>query len=999
MSKKKTILFLSNLTFLFIAYTLFFYFTAKEKKGFQVAFLSENQKQINKTLKKADKETLINQLIFIETDSEKDLRFSYGAVSYKGIKHTNFQKIKTNFDTLNSPLFANLLNDGLCRYDSGISRFKLEHFFANSDSSSVINLNNFVIDLNKNLGNNLHVFSHINLLPLGEYDSDFYEEMAKKAIITTQLSEKAGLLNAYFFRKKLKNINDTLKFHKEIESIKKLIKNRLPVIIFTKPSLTALHYFRNNLLFRGLIVSDFRNAEKLNSDEIIEFVEEGNSMFLVSENTEKLRTILLAAAKENDISKRTLKKAVKPILLAKEWTKQKTNTQKNIRCENSDFKMLLRNVIENSITLVKNDKQQIPIKNVKDKILSYNFGDKPETFYSSLRNYAEISIKSISEKTKISRQGVKKQLLIVNKPELNQTDLTKIKQILEKNKVEPIIVNFGKVQNLSYFDTLSTIVQAYGSSELEQDFTAQGLLGGMALKGSLPAFYKEKQKFPEYLTSQKTRLKYSVPEEVGMNTEKLKEIDSLIAEEISSGTFPGCQVFVARKGVVIFNKSYGFHTYSLKRKVKTTDLYDLASLTKVSATTIAAMKMYDQKKINLKTTLGDCVNNTKIDYTRIEPDTIIRIDTLLLHEIPNLKKLVAETDTINLNDSTIIAYDTIIAKLTPSRNIFKVKLRDMLVHQSGIMPVLPILPYLLYKIPHKRKNFRIKAKTYKKINDSLRNEPEYDTIYTEEKKLSRKEAFERYFSKKQTDSSEMQIARNMYFHNTYRDTLWIETKQLNVAKEKRYQYSDVNMILVQMGIDSLNDKSIDEYLDKAFYKELGLKNTCFLPLKKHKKSEIVPTAYDKIWRNQLLHGYVHDPSAAILGGIAGNAGLFSNAHEIGILFQMLLNGGTYGGKRYLSEKTIELFTHRQKDCVRALGFEMQSSKAIMSRYASKLTYGHTGFTGNCVWVDPKNELVFVFVSNRVHPSARNGKINSHRVRQRVHDIVYESFLQKETKKE
>jgi len=557
-----------------------------------------------------------------------------------------------------------------------------------------------------------------------------------------------------------------------------------------------------------------------------------------------------------------------------------------------------------------------------------------------------------------------------------------------------IVINLGSLENLIQLKDFKNIIQTYGNSEFEQQICAQALMGGTAFNGSLPNYFKEKKQFGDTIITKKNRLKYAQPEEVNMNSQKLSKIDSIAQREIELGSFPGCQVFVAYKGVIVYNKQFGYQTYSKKDAVKESDMYDLASLTKISATTLAAMKMFDTGKMNLNTTLSECMKNTKIDYTRIIPDTIIKIDTLLKREIPNLKKLVQTTDTINLNDSTIVTFDTIIAKLTPSRNIFKVKISEMMVHESGIMPVLPILPYILYKIPQKRKTFRIKTTTLNDVNDSLQNEPVYDTIYTMEKKVKRTEAFSKYYTRTKTDSSAMQIAENMYFKNVYRDTLWIETKQLNVSKEKKYQYSDVNMILVQMAIDSLNGKNINKYLLENFYDELGLKNTCFLPLEKHSRAEIVPTALDKVWRNQLLHGYVHDPSAAMLGGIAGNAGLFSSAKEQGILYQMLLNKGTYGGKRYLSAETIEKFTKRQEGYVRALGFEVQSSKAIMSRYASPKTYGHTGFTGNCVWVDPENELVYVFLSNRVHPDSKNGKINGHRVRQKIHDAVYEAIEKK-----
>jgi CubicO group peptidase (beta-lactamase class C family) len=167
----------------------------------------------------------------------------------------------------------------------------------------------------------------------------------------------------------------------------------------------------------------------------------------------------------------------------------------------------------------------------------------------------------------------------------------------------------------------------------------------------------------------------------------------------------------------------------------------------------------------------------------------------------------------------------------------------------------------------------------------------------------------------------------------------------------------------------------------------------YVPLKYFNVQSIVSTEYDKYWREQLLRGNVHDPSAAMLGGISGNAGLFSNAYDLAILGQMWLNGGTYGGARYLSESTVKLFTSHQENSHRGLGFDKPSRKSIIGNGASQNSYGHTGFTGTCIWVDPDHKLVFVFLSNRVHPDAKNGRINSMKIRQKIHTIVYKAIIQ------
>ena len=200
------------------------------------------------------------------------------------------------------------------------------------------------------------------------------------------------------------------------------------------------------------------------------------------------------------------------------------------------------------------------------------------------------------------------------------------------------------------------------------------------------------------------------------------------------------------------------------------------------------------------------------------------------------------------------------------------------------------------------------------------------------------------------------------------------------------------MILLQMALDSLNNMSIDKYLKKEIFNPMGLRNISFLPLKHFSKKRIVPTENDNSWRYSLLHGYVHDPSAALLGGIAGNAGLYSNAHDLGVLFQMILNGGHYGGNKYIDNKVIKQFTQRFDDTQRALGFDMPNRKAIVGNKAPKKTYGHSGYTGTCVWIDPENQLVYVFLSNRNHPSSKNWKIINYHIRERIHDAIYEAMI-------
>ena len=212
----------------------------------------------------------------------------------------------------------------------------------------------------------------------------------------------------------------------------------------------------------------------------------------------------------------------------------------------------------------------------------------------------------------------------------------------------------------------------------------------------------------------------------------------------------------------------------------------------------------------------------------------------------------------------------------------------------------------------------------------------------------------------------------------------------------KYEYSDLGFILMQHVVEKITGTSLDKYVDSVFYKPLGLGTMTYKPREKFSVSHIIPTEQDTYFRHQLVHGDVHDPAAAMLGGVSGNAGLFSDANDLAILMQMMLNGGQYAGVRYLKPETIKLFTGKQYETNRrGLGWDKPASGSKLSpasQYASDLSFGHTGFTGTCVWADPKYNLVYVFLSNRVYPDASNNNLLKNNIRTEIHDVIYKSFL-------
>lgn len=218
-------------------------------------------------------------------------------------------------------------------------------------------------------------------------------------------------------------------------------------------------------------------------------------------------------------------------------------------------------------------------------------------------------------------------------------------------------------------------------------------------------------------------------------------------------------------------------------------------------------------------------------------------------------------------------------------------------------------------------------------------------------------------------------------------------------KQKRYVYSDVGFILLGMLVEQLAGMPMEAYLQREFYEPMGLEYTGYLPLRRFAKSEIVPSNKDRFLRKETLQGFVHDEASAFFGGLAGNAGLFSTARDVARVYQMLLNGGEIDGQRYLSKETCQLFTtETSKISRRGLGFDKPDAddpkKGNCAPAAPAGVYGHTGFTGTCAWVDPVNELVYVFLSNRIYPDVTNRKLNQLHIRERIQGAIYDAMKKK-----
>lgn len=344
-------------------------------------------------------------------------------------------------------------------------------------------------------------------------------------------------------------------------------------------------------------------------------------------------------------------------------------------------------------------------------------------------------------------------------------------------------------------------------------------------------------------------------------------------------------------------------------------------------------------------------------------DSIFPVQSHHLYDLASITKVAATLQAVMfLQEQGSISLDEKLGTYLPSlanSNKADLTIRNILLHEAGLRPYLPFWKVTLEKD-------LLSPYVYQTDEDSLTDNKTFGLHYPTPRQ---KEAV----WKEVIDSELRKLGENDSVYN--------------------YRYSDLGFMFLQMLVEEVSHQTLDTFLQQNIYQPLGLTNTLFNPLTKFEKENISPTEYDYYFRNAQIWGSVHDQNAQVLGGVAGHAGLFSNAHDLSKLMQMNLNGGKYGGYRFLHDKTLEYFTTKQKEHNRrGLGWDKpDENDGNTSSAASEKTFGHTGFTGTAVWVDPEYDLIFVFLSNRVYPSAENKKLMENNIRIKIQDVIYEAI--------
>lgn len=687
---------------------------------------------------------------------------------------------------------------------------------------------------------------------------------------------------------------------------------------------------KNEMNYDGIIFTDgleMKGAYNgMDPDSVcLQALMSGNDILLLPINVEPSMKIIIDAARNIPEVNNRVEESCKKILRHKYQLGLNKYQDRHLERLNNDLNQnryynLKQRLYNEAVTMLKNEKEILPMKdNTNERVAVVSFGK--DNLISQLLN--EKGVKNTpflfdenSSKEEIKRTA--KQLksydyIIVNirntsnYPSRNYGITSGMKDFLSNlRKSDKVIFNlFGSpyaLDRLSLDKKADAVIVGYEDNQMVADAIVNIIVGDLSPKGRLPVSLMDYKcghglSYSNHLSPES--LPYSLIE-----NESTRKIDSVINDGIEKKALPGCQVLAMKDGKIIYEKNYGKFTYEGNRNVDSDAIYDIASLTKLFASTFALMKLYDDGMIDLNSTLGSF--------------------------FPFL----------NQSDKG------------------EIKLIEFLTHQSGLTPWIPI----------------------------------YEMTLDDENKPDRS-----LYRTSIDETHTLRVAENLYISKDYVYDIY-DTIMKSPLKDKVYKYSDLGFYFIPKIVESLTNKSFESYLTENFFTPLNLNHTCFRPLLYHDKDNIVPTENDTYFRMQLLCGDVHDQTAALFGGVSGHAGLFSNAKDLAVMMQLLLDGGYANGRQFISEETINYFNtahFADNKNRRGIGFDKpdldpEAKYYTPSKQSSMSSFGHSGFTGTFAWADPENNLIVIFLSNRVYPDSNNNKLSELNIRTIVHDLFYDA---------
>lgn len=714
---------------------------------------------------------------------------------------------------------------------------------------------------------------------------------------------------------------------------------------------------RDQLGFDGLIFTDALTMEGatkyLKGSACVNALVAGNDIMLMPANADAEVDAVMAAIQEGKLSQSDIDNRCRKLLrykyalgLTQNQSISATNVMNDIN--QPDAQVLIRKLLAGSITVIKNHKDMLPLHNLQSRrIAAVTLGaDKglKSMFHDRCDDYAEVtaydlkagdSAETLAKVLKDKRYNT----IIVGAIADDAVAVAQMKTIA--NKCDNIVLSlFSKPYDLSRWGSIITsshvkaVVLTYENSEMAQDYAVQTIFGGNAASGNLPVSLHCGSKTYHAghgIHYEASRLGYTIPAEVGVNNYLLHQIDSVARLGVREKAFPGCQVIVGRHGKIICKRSYGETDYGSGVAVDDNTIYGLASVSKATGTISAVMKVYDSGKFKLD-----------------EPAS----------------RVIAGLRDGDKSDLTF---------------------RDLLYHETGMPPSLSMWEMMMDK------------DTYS--GELITSAPDAThTIKIMNGAYGHKDARLRtdILSATQTDRFNIAIADGIWGGRVTYDSIMQRIYHAKLG-QKKYLYSCLNFCLLADAVQTMSRAPLNYFVNSYIFAPLGAYHTMYRPLTKFPRSQIAYTEVDTYLRRQHIHGYVHDELAAFSGGVQGNAGLFSNGNDLAKLLQMWLNGGTYGGIRFYKPSTVEVFTtQKSPNSHRGLGFDKpvvgNPDASNTCAEATPETYGHTGFTGTSFWVDPKNDMFYIFLSNRVSPTRNNPSFSRISARSHIHSLIYQNLL-------
>ena len=778
----------------------------------------------------------------------------------------------------------------------------------------------------------------------------------------TDVDSHKGLPSLYYNRERLDSV--------ELYPFKEMIRaglggvmvGHLQVPVLEPDAITASSLsgnvvtglLKNEMGFQGLVFTDALDMKGVSSVPQVttKALLAGNDMVLVQYNTENAVQEVLNAVKDGVLSEKVVEEKCRKILTYKyllglrQPRPQLQVSGMSYRIHTDEAKALVTRLRQAAVTVLGNHFGVLPLTPVGDTpiaLLSVVEG-KDSIFIAEMKKLSPVPVECFhltgemgeDELHELARKLANYRRVVISISGKDTDALAYADFLAGLNLPAPVVyaffTSYRAMQPLvPALNQASAVVLGHSSEADIQQYVAGVLFAKVPAQGKLSMSIGNLYQAGEgSVITPGMKPGRIIPEDLGMKSNELHRIDAIVKGGLAAGAYPGCQVLVLKDGQTVYDKCFGTHSDKDTTAVRPTDMFDLASLTKTTATLLAVMKLYDTGQLKL--------TDKASQY------------------LPILRN-------------------------TNKKNI---TIKDLLLHESGLPP------YIRFYLEAIDPNSVHGPYAQSWVDEWHRTQVSEHSYYCSNFKFKKG-----LVAEKESSTYNLHVADKMWLNKNFKNTILQKIARCDMDS-KRYVYSDLGFVLLQQVVEAIVKLPMDLYLAKEFYAPMGLQRTMYLPLLRYSKQEIMPTAANDFLRRQDLCGYVHDETAACMGGISGNAGLFSTATEVAKIYQMMLNGGEWNGKRYLSEATCRLFTTEASAISRrGLGFDKPNLKDLKNSpcapSATNTVYGHTGFTGTCAWVDPEHGTVYVFLSNRLCPNVWNTKLTEMNIRTNIQEAIYKSL--------